>query len=247
MRVVAAVLLLAASCLAAAADRSYAVISLVGDRLLIAQASMATGSRIDRNPRQFLALKSDVLDRSAVRAVDAALRAAEPAARVELLAPNDPKLYEAANGALGPEGGAALAATLAPALRGIGTTHWILVSKYRGDTRARLLEGTIGTGQLEGLGFYIDRDRNLQNVDTGEHAIGFVAPFAYLRFTLVEAASGRVLAEVVDPATKTVSSATATHPWDAFTPEEKVQALESLLRSSAAASIPRLLASPPAR
>src|SRR3954471_12611023 len=59
----ATILLLGASAGALAAVPTYAVVSLVGDRLLISQYVPGTGSHIDRNTRQFAAMPDDALDR----------------------------------------------------------------------------------------------------------------------------------------------------------------------------------------
>ena len=240
MRVVVTALLLFATFAATAAERSYGVLSLVGDKLLIASAQMQTGSRLNRNRHSFLALDTDALDRAALRAVRAALAKADAGAKVELLA-GDEKLFAVANDALAADAGASLVASLRPALQGLGTTHWLIVSKFRGETRAKVREGTIGTGQLEGLGFYLDVDRSILNVDSGESTTGFVLPFAYLRFTLVDAATGQVIAEEREMETSTVAKQSATHPWEALTPEDKVAYLERLIQRSAADAVPRLV------
>src|SRR6478672_4570974 len=97
MRVVAAVLLVLASGFVQAADRTYAVLSLVGDRLLLSFYNPGVGSRLDRNDRQFVNLPDDMLDRTALRAVKAAVAEADAEAKVELLSVGNASFYSTAN------------------------------------------------------------------------------------------------------------------------------------------------------
>lgn len=242
MRVAFAVLLAAFSCLAHAGERSYAVLSFVGDRLLVTQYVGKTGSNLDRNPRQYLDLASDVLDRTALREVRTQVDAIQPGAHIELLAATDKGLRDAARAAVERADVSPLVAALRPELKGIDVTHWILVTKARAEVRAPIREGTIGTGQVDGLGFYIDRWRSLQVVETGEITEGFLTPFAYLRVSLVEASTGKVVREEQALMSTTHTRQSATHPWDALDAEAKVAMLERLLRQGIGQAMPRLLA-----
>ena len=74
-------LLFALACLACvpalAQERSYAIVSLVGDGLLIVQREMSTGSRIDRNRREVMTLANPVLDNTMVLAIDDGMHAVD--------------------------------------------------------------------------------------------------------------------------------------------------------------------------
>jgi hypothetical protein len=242
MRILLLAALAAMSFASIAAERTYAVLSFVGDRLLITQAVAETGTRVDRNVRQYAATGSDALDKVALRAVKAGVVRVDAGAKVETLSVSNSRFYGAANAAMEQGGIGALVTMLRPDLRDIPATHWILVTKHRGDARVPLREGTIGSGQMEGLGFYIDRFRRVQLVDTGEGAEGVLAPFAYLHFTLVDAASGAVLRELNETMSTTVARQSATHPWDTLTADEKVAYLERLIRRAADDAVPKLLA-----
>jgi hypothetical protein len=225
-----------------AAERTYAVLSFVGDRLLITQAMGETGTRVDRNVRQYAATGSDALDKVALRAVKAGVGRVDVAAKVETLSASNPRFYVAANTAMEQGGIGALVPILRPDLRDISASHWILVTKHRGDARVPLQEGTIGSGQMEGLGFYIDRFRRVQLMESGAGAEGILVPFAYLHFALVDGATGAVLRELDEMMSTTVARQSATHPWDTLTADEKVAYLERLIRSAADDAIPKLLA-----
>src|SRR5947208_839563 len=116
---------------ATAADRTYALLSFVGDRLLITQSTGETGSRIDRNVRQFVNTGSEQLDKMALRAVKEAVSRADGSAKLELLAASDARFFAAANAALDQGRVAGLVKVLQPELRAIPATHWILVTRHR--------------------------------------------------------------------------------------------------------------------
>jgi hypothetical protein len=129
-------------------------------------------------------------------AADDAIKRALPGAQSVMLEVHDPAVYAAQSRALD-EGGdtrlvlAALGATVAQSK----ATHLLLFTKQRHEAMLRLRDGSVGSGRLEGLGFYVDRAMRLQNPDTGEYYLGFLSPFAYFRVSLIEAATGKPLGE----------------------------------------------------
>ncbi len=74
-------------------------------------------------------------------------------------------------------------------------THALVISKFRSVASLKLKTTTEGSGQLEGLGFYIDDMIRLNNTADQTSAQGMVAPFAYVRVRLVDAMTLDVLAE----------------------------------------------------
>ena len=240
MRFPAAAFLLALALGASGADgRKYAVLSLVGDQLLITQPGSVGGSRANRN---FVAMTGPALDREAVFAVEDALKRRDREAQVMLLGASDPALFEAQRRVLDQEG-----STLAflPAIKGVvekaGATHLILVSKHRGEARLRVADGNIGSGTLEGLGFYLDSTTRMRNTRSGEMSHGFIAPFAYMRVSLVDLATGAVLREENVIASTTVASQKADATWQILTGEEKARILRTLMRREIDRVVPALL------
>jgi hypothetical protein len=228
---------------ALAQARTYAVLSLVGDRLLLVSRDGSTGSsRIDSNTKRFIALGNSELDRTVLAAVDAAVRMQVPGAEVVLLETRDPEIFSAQARALDAGGGGA---DILPAVRDIAAgskaTHLVLVTKQRHEAMLNVSDGHIGSGSLEGLGFYIDRDQRLTNLATGAGFVGFLAPFAYFRVSLVEVASGKVLGEEAVYASLIASRQSVSHPWDALTPKQKVEVIEGMLRAEVARVIPLVL------
>lgn len=237
-------LLLVASLGAGAADAGhYAILSLVGDRLLVVTRELATGSRLDRNTRQFVPLPDNALDRSMGLAIDEAIHRSQPAAVTTLLAPKDPSLFAAAARDDGPASLEAILEAVRPMVAGTGATHLVLVTKQRHAAMLRLRDGLVGSGFLEGLGFYVDHGTFARSVDTNEAERGFIAPFTYVNVALVDLASGRVLSEerVIGSSAYTTGNTSIGNAWQALTAQQKAQRLAEVMRSESERVIPQLL------
>ncbi len=241
-----ALLLVVVALAAVAEGRTYAVMSLVGDGLLVVHHRASTGSSIDRDTRQFIALADPVLDRTALLAVDEALRRSDPAAKPVLLAARDAGLLEAQAKALASGAGVqAIADALRPRLPPNVATHLVLVAKHRAPAAIKLAEGSVGSGHLEGLGFYVDRGMRVRIPNTNRWGQGFLGPFAYFTVALVDLRSGKVIAE--QPVRASIARSQARSdtldPWDALSAEEKVKILEALIREETARAMPTLVKS----
>jgi hypothetical protein len=225
---------------AAAAERSYAILSVAADRLLLSQSEMTTGSRLDRNTRQYLPIPDGSLDRMILRAVDAQVARIAREAKVVLLVSQDPKVFAASARAIDSGG----IASLVPVVRGIvppgAATHLILVTKHRAEARGQLMDGTTGQGLIEGLGFYLDRQFHTRDYEKGDTARGLIMPFAYLRFALIDLATGDVLREHPETLSSLVPSPSKT-PWETLTDEDKARYLEQLVTQAAQRGVPALL------
>lgn len=242
MRRILLALAVLASLAAHAADRKIAVLSFVGDRLLITQYGGSTAGRLDHNTRQVVTLEDDALDRAALRAVKAAAAKSSPADGLELMAVSSAELAAKARAAADEGGPRALVPLLRKELEGAAATHWILVTRHKAEGRAQLARSSTGSGNFEGRGFYLDRDKRVVNTRTGAHATGILSPFAYLKFTLVDAATGEVVREAPATVSTTVGAQSATHPWDELSAKDKVVVLEQLIRRAADEEVPKLLA-----
>ena len=244
MRSLILVLLLALSpCVGADEGRKYAVLSLIGDRLLIVQHVPTVGSHLDRNVRQFLLLEDPSIEKAALLAADQALRRVDPTTKPVLLFPQDAALY-AAQAKLLEEGGSSI--RLLDAVRGLlqgtGTTHLILLTKLRAEALLRLSDRSVGSGFLEGAGFYIDLSLPTRRSDTRQSGTGFLAPFAYFKIALIDLARGEVVKEERIRASLTRSAARSEQgdAWNALSAEEKVRLLQNLIRSETARAVAAL-------
>jgi hypothetical protein len=125
-----------------------------------------------------------------------------------------------------------------------GHPHYlVLVTKYRGDTRIGLADGSVGNGKLNGLGFYLDHETRLLQTNDGDSGQGFVAPYAYLTVSLIDLATTTVLrSESVSASmVASVTSKTDSDPWGLLTAEKKVDLIDRLIRNTLEDVVPRLL------
>jgi len=243
MRFIATAFLLVLAFAAQAADnRHFAVLSLIGDKILFAQYFPDTGGRLDASDKQFVALEDDVLDKTALAAVDAALkRTGTLASKPVLLSVRDPALYDTQS-TTGDSNATSrrLLERIAGLLKASGATHLILLTKYRHEAQIRDQDAERGAGTIEGLGFYIDAGPPL-GATSGSP--GMLAVFAYLRYQLVDVARGAVLKEETVLASKAYSvfRSETGDPWHSVTNQQKVQALQDLVRNETARVVPNLV------
>jgi hypothetical protein len=238
-------LALAAPPASAEAPRKYAVLSLVGDTLLVVQREMSTGTRIDRNTRTPVPLNSAALDNAMVLAVEREILRAEPKAEVVLLAARRPELYALQSRSL--EDQSAFRG-LVDAVRGVAAraeaTHLVLVSKHRSRARLEVSDGALGDGQLEGLGFYVDPTRPMDHMTGGQRSEGFIASYAWFQVTLVDLGTGAVLGQRTATESRSAASQKVLTPWQALSAEQKAAMLEQLIVAGAARAVPELLGRP---
>ncbi len=228
---------------ASAANPSYAAISLIGDKLDIVTYQPAIGSELDADSHSPLALQQDELDTAALRAIKRALHEALPDASVTLLAASTPdsfanqdRIFSGDHATLPPE--------IDAALRREGASMVLLVSKHRGKARLQALDEKLGSGQIEGLGFYLDGNKRLRNQDTGEHSIGYIAPFVYVDISLIDVATGAVIGRKTIEAGRVIGTARnpdATTAWEALTSAQKLAMLTRMLTEQLHSAVPALL------
>jgi hypothetical protein len=212
--------------------RKYAVISLIGDSLTVVTYRPGTGSQLDRNVRETIALPDAGFDHATLLAAGEALKGAEPSGSVSLLqlpsvglGTDQRRLLDGQQFAPPEE--------LTVALKKEGATHLLLITKHRAEANLQTSHSKTGSGMLEGLGYYIDRQLRMQRSDTGEVGIGFLAPYAYFKVSLIDLASSTVLKQHAVVATTTVSSARNSEgvdPWGALSPTQKITTLLGLVK-----------------
>src|SRR5436190_17263382 len=147
MRVLAAFLLFLLP-FGAAAQRHYAILSLVGDEMMIVQREMSVGSNIDTNSRQSVAMPDATIDRVMLIAVEDAVKRAEPGARTTLLVSRRQAVYDAVQRALEKTNSTeqAFEAVRPVIATAKGATHVILVTKFKHAAKLRIRGGYIGSG-----------------------------------------------------------------------------------------------------
>ena len=248
-RLIALFVVLVVTPLAASAQdsRKYAVLSLVGDKLLIVQREMSTGSRLDRNDRTVVELPDNSIDRAVTLAVDDALRRANPASQPVLLHSRRAELYDASYQSMDRRDGVArVYAAVKPIVEKTGATHLVLVTKHRHRAMLRLRDGHVGSGFLEGVGFYVDHGSMARGVDTNDAEAGFIAPFSYMMISLIDLRTGQILSQQHAIG----SNAAAPRPWERnvgnawqrLDEKEKVARLTEVIREETARAVPVMLA-----
>lgn len=237
----ALIVVLPAVTIQAAAQERWAVLSVIGDRMNLVYARMQTGTRTNPNLTEPLMMKEDVLDRLALNAVLNASVPGKP--EVMPLALRDPRFYQAQERLFASDGKPLLDGLL-KALEAQKITHVLLLTRMRGEATFKVSDGHIGIGNVEGLGFYIDRGTMVQSGETGKVDRGYLAPFAYYKLMLFEVTSSAVVAEarVAASTTYPVASSGETDPWVVVSPQQKVDDLEKLLNQNMGGALERLAA-----
>ena len=225
-------------------ERKYAIMSLIGDGLLIVYRDRSTGSNIDRNVRNFAVLKSPALDNTTVLAIDDAMRRRDQEVKTLLLGGRDPALLALQTRGLEEGNGVAL---LLPVLRPIavkaGATHLVLATKHRDEARIKLADGSVGAGRIEGLGFYLDMNARLLNQDSREATQGYIAPSdtSPCRSSISRTARCSPRRSCARASPRQPAGGRA---LGAITPEQKAQIIQDLIRKETQRAVPLLFAKP---
>jgi hypothetical protein len=228
--------LVASTCFAATDGRAgsgrIAVLSLMGDSLTLVAHHPVTGSRVDQNDKETVAVPPATFDAAALMGVRDALSpqgGAEsarlvPAAGLKIDAEH---LIDAGRFTPTPE--------LSAALTQSGADRLVLLTRRRAPSQLRLARESAGSGELEGIGFYVDGALRTRRSD-GEKGVGFLAAYAYYDVYLIDLASLQVLGHHAVEASATRSAARAEdgQPWDAATAEQKVRILRTMIRRQTA-------------
>jgi len=217
-----------------AQSRRWAALSLVGDKIEIIGARPEVGSRISQNRRRWADDAENTMDRYVLQAVERAVRAQDGGASVAMLALPGSALYDRPERAFDGRQ-VALPGKVVDALIAARASHLVLLTKLRNDVRVPLYDTTVGLGTVWGIGFYVDTDLRLTIRETGHTADGVLAPFVYVKMSLVDVQSGEVVREELVREMRTY--ATASNPkvvsaWEVLSAEEKIDALHKLIDTS---------------
>lgn len=221
--------------------------SLLGDQIdIVFAARVQSGAAVGpRNAHERLPLPDATFDKTVLRELDRVVSARRNAPPLTLLLARDPQLFALQDRIVEAEAG--IAELLGP-IKAITdpqqVTHLLLVTRYRHDAVLRFQHSSVGSGKLSGLGYYVDKTTRTLRADTQERGVGFIAPFAYFRVSLVDMRNLKVLREDTGLASTTRSSARApggVDPWLALSDTDKVGMLEFLLQRELARIVPGLL------
>jgi len=225
----------------------YAVLSLIGDRLDIIVARQQTGTRVDANLRESVAISNAVFDDAAVSAIAEAVRKINPRAELAAISTRSPVLFEKQRELFAQSGDKILIPdAIRTAVKEQNATHLFLVTKRRDDASARFAGGSSdGRGRIEGLGFYLDGSMSTKVAETGDGGRGFIAPFVYIDIALIDMASSKVISKEKVVASRPISAGQAVkdvgNPWEALSSAEKVRLVNAIIKDQIARVVPRLL------
>jgi hypothetical protein len=228
----------------AQAARRYAVLSLIGDELVVVYVGLQTGTLLDPNRHRTVADPAGTMDRYALAAAGRALEADGKASATLLALP--PSTLHAQAERWVDDKTVSLPDQLIDAVAQSQASHLVLLTKHRADASIPLLDTRKGTGKLRGLGYYVDTHSRVRMANSGATETGMLATYAYVTLTLADARTGTVLSQRHCTAAQPfplAASKTALDPWDVLKPEEKVARLRSLLQRELAREIPLLTAS----
>ncbi|GAB4564122.1 MAG: hypothetical protein Tsb007_33140 [Rhizobacter sp.] len=230
---------------ASAADgpRTYAVISLIGDKMSVVTYQMSTGSGIDRNRRETIDMTDGLFDKIALSTIEKALNAQPDKPRSQLFELAAPSLFTRQDRFFS-DSKLVLPEAIHTALKSDGATHLLLVTKFRAEARMQADGAKLGSGVIEGLGFYVDHMSEMINNKTQRESKGFLAPFAFMRLSLVDLGSSVVLRQKYIEASTMMITANkeAYNPWDTLSPAEKVEHLRHLIDTELTKGVASLLA-----
>ena len=222
---------------------TFAVLSLVGDKLDAVTYQPQIGTLLDANTHQAMPMTVDILDTAALRAANKALRAALPGTDVALLAASTPDMF--VDGARFFSGNKVkLPADIETAVAQEKASKLVLITKHRAEARLAVNSGFIGNGKIEGLGFYVDSVHRLEDADNAERTVGFLSPFVYVDVTLVDVASHTVVRRMTVTASRIFvpgKTAKADAVWDTLDGKAKIATLSQLLSDNLATVIPQLV------
>jgi hypothetical protein len=213
---------------------SFALLSLVGDQFSVIFRRQESGTRLDPNSRRDYPVPTGIFDEMAVSAAEDVVKRLKPVSPVLRFSIRDARLFALQEQLLvDADDSRGVREALAKLLRENAVTRLLLVTKRRDDAKFDVVSGTIGSGKIAGIGFYVDTFTSLQTTQTGEATVGFLGPYAYLNVALVDVASMKVIRSI--PAreadmTLPLHATGAMRAWDALTAEGKADALERVLR-----------------
>lgn len=216
---------------AVTAPTRVALLSLIGKDLQVIVFQPGTGSHLDRNQKQNWTLSSPVYDQQALSLLQEALKTVHPQAQVLSYAGDLPEAFSRPSSIVDSEQ-LKLPDELLAALREDKAEQLLLLTRRRHESFLKTAKGHVGDGMLEGMGFYVDNYKRMRRTDTNEVGQGFLAPYVYLRLSLIDLSTNKVLKQRDILASSTLSSARSKDgfsPWEVLSAEEKLLTLSKML------------------
>jgi len=223
----AALALLMAGAASASEIKKIGVMSVLGRELQIVRHSPTTGSHLDRNARETIKMAPNEFENFVLRTTQDSARREGLGEALLLARPADGSMPWQRDGQA-----VLVTRGLLEAAQAAKLSHLVLIQPARGEAKVRMARSAVGSGQLEGLGFYLDPRLGVQMEVTGAPASGLTAPFAYFDMYLVDVATLDLQAEY--RARASVALADPAHmdgdPWASMSSQSKVEAVRKLIQ-----------------
>lgn len=209
----------------------YAVLSLIGEKFEVVTFKPSTGSSLNQNARESIMLQSNVMDATALGAIRNGIRKSQPTSEVFLYTTSEASLFSNPT-ALFEGKKVALPAQLIAGMKKDGATHLLLVNRFRQEAQIQLGIRKVGTGHLEGIGYYVDRHMPTMEHDGSESSLGFLSPYVYLQLSLVDLGDAGIQKTTTISASQariSLQSSKGLDPWDALSPKEKLSTIVGII------------------
>jgi len=228
----------------ASGPRVYGIVSLVADQLTVTGFESTTGSALAQNQTETIPLDTDELEKAVLRAGLRAVNDSKLGKAVPLLI-NDGALYRGQSTLVSGDS-VNLPASLLKTLQSQGATHLLLATKHRAEARMKARDVMLGTGRVEGLGFYVDRVTYLRTEGTSAIAPGYLAPHAYVRYSLIDLNGNKLLATRTLTASTVIGvsgSGGGADPWQLLDNTGKIKVLSEMIGKESAPVLRELMGS----
>ncbi|MBI5719183.1 MAG: hypothetical protein HZC37_16070 [Burkholderiales bacterium] len=217
------------------------VFSLLGDGIEVTVAPAPTDTRTDTARRENFEYRNIGFDVIAGREVREAVGKLRPGVSVISFGTNTTlPAAEQRHIATGARDGA-LPPWILQAVRDRRLSHVLLLTRQRGDVKLVTATNTsIGRGRVDGIGFYLDAEYKVRDVNTGVVANGALGSHVLVELTLMDTDSAQVVrSHTIDEQflIGQLESKAAVDPWSYLTAEQKV----ALLREGLAQALKRVL------
>jgi hypothetical protein len=229
---------------AAAAAPKFGVLSFLGESINIIGSRASTGSRLSKNDLMSVDIPDAGFDAWALSSTQAALKRLAPQNETMLFNVKAPKWIANPN-ELFTDGKLQVSAKLLEALRASGATHLVVLTRHRAEALVQFHDWAYNMGgSAEGLGYIISRMERVIDKKTGTSQDGFIAPFVFLRLSLVNLSDASVLKQrtitTATPLTMSITSASS-DPWDTLPAADKIAKLNEMIERELDKALPKLV------
>lgn len=170
----------------------FGILSVVGEPLSLITGPGGADPGADASPGRQERLDGAAIDKLVLASAEKALRKARPQLKPMPLVAKDLSLHAAQDELFtAPDAHATARAGLQSWLREAQVSKLLLITRFRAEPISPLPRAQLGNTPIAGLGFYLEY-RGAKDGARTSRALSYVAPFAYLKVSLIDADTLRV-------------------------------------------------------